>query len=136
VLISLSEKESLAQHAIEVGKAFKSLGFEILATEGTAAFYRSAGVDCEVISKLNEGRPNVLDVILNKHVSLVINTPTGRRDALADDAVIRKAAIKYRVPYITTLAAALAAGKGIKAACNGNGGVKSLQEYHKAIIEV
>ncbi|HQL32162.1 MAG TPA: carbamoyl-phosphate synthase large subunit [Treponemataceae bacterium] len=136
VLISLSEKESLAQQAIEVGKAFKSLGFEILATEGTAAFYRSAGVDCEVISKLNEGRPNVLDVILNKHVSLVINTPTGRRDALADDAVIRKAAIKYRVPYITTLAAALAAGKGIKAACNGNGGVKSLQEYHKAIIEV
>ena len=77
----------------------------------------------------------MLDVILNRQVSLVINTPTGRRDSRADDAVIRKASIKYRVPYITTLAAALAAVKGIKAASGGRGGVKSLQEYHRAITE-
>ena len=136
VLISLSEKDSLASQAIEVGKAFAALGFEILATEGTADFYRKAGVACEVIAKLNEGRPNVLDVILNRQVSLVINTPTGRRDSRADDAAIRKAAIKYRVPYVTTLAAALAAVKGIKAAAGGKGGVKSLQEYHRAITEM
>jgi len=135
VLISISEKDSLAAQAVEVGKAFVALGFKILATEGTAEFYRKAGVECEIIAKLNEGRPNVLDVILNRQVSLVINTPTGRRDSRADDAVIRKAAIKYRVPYITTLAAALAAVKGIKAASSGRGGVKSLQEYHRAITE-
>jgi carbamoyl-phosphate synthase large subunit len=76
-----------------------------------------------------------LDVVLNREVALVINTPSGRRDALADDAVIRKAAIKYRVPYITTLAAALAAAQGIKTARSGKGGVKSVQEYHLAITE-
>jgi carbamoyl-phosphate synthase large subunit len=74
--------------------------------------------------------------VLNRQVKLAINTPSGRRDALADDAVIRKAAIKYKIPYITTLAAALAAAQGIKAARSGKGGVKSVQEYHKAIKEV
>jgi carbamoyl-phosphate synthase large subunit len=133
VLISLSEKETQAAQAVEVGKTFAALGFTILATEGTAAFFRASGVACETVAKINEGRPNVLDVVLNRQVSLVINTPSGRRDALADDAVIRKAAIKYKVPYITTLAAALASAQGIAAARRGKGGVTSLQEYHAAI---
>ncbi|MCD1654516.1 carbamoyl-phosphate synthase large subunit [Treponema zuelzerae] len=135
VLISLSDKTGQSSEAVKVGKVFESLGFAILATSGTAEFYRAAGVKCETISKLNEGRPNVLDVVLNRQVNLVINTPSGRRDALADDAVIRKAAIKYRVPYITTLSAALAAAEGIRAARGGKGGVKSVQEYHTAITE-
>ncbi len=133
VLISLSDKETQQDTAIRMGKAFSSLGFRILATEGTANFFRSAGIECDTIAKINEGRPNVLDVILNRQIVLAINTPSGRRDALADDAVIRKAVIKYKIPYITTLAAALAAAQGIKAARNGKGGVTSLQEYHKRI---
>lgn len=136
VLISLSEKETLAPQAIEVGKAIKALGFDILATEGTAEFYNKAGVQCEVIAKINEGRPNVLDVILNREVCLAINTPAGRRSVIVDEEVIRKAAIKYRIPYITTIAAALAAVQGIKVASSGKGSVRSLQEYHKDIKEI
>ncbi len=133
VLISLSDKVNLCEQAIEVGREFEKLGFRILATEGTAKFYEAAGVKCEVVNKIAEGRPNVLDVILNGQVSLVINTPWARRDAIQDESAIRKAAIKYKVPYITTLAAANMTVKGIAAARNGRGEVKSLQEYHSTI---
>ena len=135
VLISLSERDNQEKDAREVGKRFIDLGFSILATEGTAAFFRAAGIPCAIIAKINEGRPNVIDIILNRQTSLIINTPSGRRDALADDAAIRKAAIKYRIPYITTLAAAVAAAKGIEAARSGRGGVRSVQEYHAGIGE-
>ena len=134
VLISLSDKTNLADQAIEVGKEFAKLGFKIYATEGTAKFYENAGVKCEVVNKINEGRPNVLDIILNKQVNLIINTPWAKRDAIKDESAIRKAAIKYKTPYITTLAAALNTAKGIAAARKGKGSVKSLQEYH-AMIE-
>lgn len=136
VLISLSDKVNLADQAIEVGKEFQKLGFKIYATEGTAKFYEKAGVKCEVVNKIAEGRPNVLDLILNKQVSLIINTPWAKRDAVADESAIRKAAIKYKVPYITTLAGAYNTVKGISAAKAGHGEVKSLQEYHASIEEV
>lgn len=136
VLISLSDKESLSEQAIAIGKGFIDLGFNILATEGTARFYEKAGVTCEVIAKIGEGRPNVLDVILNNQVSLVINTPWPRRDAVVDESAIRQAAIKYKIPYITTLAAAYNAVQGIKAAKVGKEEVRSLQEYHASIEEV
>ncbi len=136
VLISLSDKTNLCDQAIEVGQRFQDLGFKIYATEGTAKFYEKAGVKCEVVNKIAEGRPNVLDVILNKQVNLIINTPWARRDAVADESAIRKAAIKYKTPYITTLAAALDTVKGIAAAKAGKGEVKSLQEYHASIEEV
>ncbi|SHG46279.1 carbamoyl-phosphate synthase large subunit [Fibrobacter sp. UWH9] len=136
VLISLSDKTNLCDQAIEVGQRFQDLGFKIYATEGTAKFYEKAGVKCEVVNKIAEGRPNVLDVILNKQVNLIINTPWARRDAVADESAIRKAAIKYKTPYITTLAAALDTVKGIAAAKSGKGAVKSLQEYHASIEEV
>ncbi|HHX15072.1 MAG TPA: carbamoyl-phosphate synthase large subunit [Fibrobacter sp.] len=136
VLISLSDKESLSEQAIEIGKGFAKLGFKILATEGTALFYEKAGVSCEVIAKIGEGRPNVLDVIVNNQVSLVINTPWPRRDAVAHESAIRQAAIKYKIPYITTLAAAYNAVKGIASAKAGRGEVRSLQDYHSTIEEV
>ncbi|SHG46624.1 MGS-like domain-containing protein [Fibrobacter sp. UWH9] len=69
---------------------FQELGFKIYATEGTAKFYEKAGVKCEVVNKIAEGRPNVLDVILNKQVNLIINTPWARRDAVADDKCTRR----------------------------------------------
>ena len=75
----------------------------------------------------------MIDIIVNKQVSLVINTPSGRRDARADDASIRKAALKYKVPYLTTVAAALASALGIRAARDSAGGVKSIQSYHSNI---
>ena len=85
VLISLSDKTNLCDQAIEVGQRFQELGFKIYATEGTAKFYEKAGVKCEVVNKIAEGRPNVLDIILNKQVNLIINTPWAKRDAIKDD---------------------------------------------------
>ena len=81
---------------------------------------------------MHEGRPNIIDAIKNHEIQLVINTPSGRLSKY-DDSYIRKAAISYKVPYITTLAAALAAARGIAANQKGHGSVKSLQSYHKDI---
>ena len=86
----------------------------------------------EPILKLYEGRPNIVDAIKNREIQLVINTPAGKLSQY-DDSYIRKAAIKYKVPYITTLAAALAAARGIKAYREGKAEVRSLQSYHADI---
>ena len=133
VLVSLSDKVNLKEQIIEVGKNLSSLGFEILATEGTAKYFNDNGIACTKINKIAEGRPNVLDAILNKEVCLCINTPSVRRGVIQDEEAIRKAALKYKVPYITTIAAARAAIAGIEAVKNGKGSVKSLQEFHAAI---
>ena len=130
VLVSLSEKP---EEAVAVVKAFVELGFEVVGTDGTIAFLKSKGVDGKIIAKIGEGRPDVLDAIKNREVKLIINTPSGRRDARADDCRIRQAAIKYKVPYLTTLAAAKAAAEGIEAARQGKGEVRSLQSYHVSI---
>ena len=130
VLVSLSEKPD---DAVAVVKAFVELGFEVVGTDGTIAFLKDKGVDGKIIAKIGEGRPDVLDAIKNREVKLIINTPSGRRDARADDCRIRQAAIKYKVPYLTTLAAAKAAAEGIKAAREGKGEVRSLQSYHVSI---
>ena len=130
LLVSLSEKQDDAVQAV---KNFANLGFEIVGTEGTIAFLKEHGVEGKVIAKIGEGRPDVLDAIKNREVKLIVNTPSGRRDARADDCRIRQAAIKYRVPYLTTIAAALAASEGIAASRAGKGEVKSLQEYHALI---
>ncbi|HOR98657.1 MAG TPA: carbamoyl-phosphate synthase large subunit, partial [Kiritimatiellia bacterium] len=130
LLVSLSEKPDSAAKVIS---AFVKLGFRIIGTEGTILWLKEHGVPGEVVQKINEGRPNVLDAIVNRQVCLVINTPSARRDARADDASIRKAAIKYKVPYLTTLAAAAAAAQGIRSARDSAGGVKSIQAYHANI---
>ena len=130
VLISLSEKNPAAAKA---AKEFVKLGFKLVGTEGTIRWLAENGIAGEVIHKINEGRPNVLDAIVNRQVCLVINTPSGRRDARADDASIRKAALKYKVPYLTTVAAAVASAQGIRAARDSAGGVKSIQAYHADI---
>jgi carbamoyl-phosphate synthase large subunit len=126
VLISAIEKNSVLAG---IGKGFVDAGFRVLATAGTHAFLQEQGIACEPVHKLGEGRPNVVDEITNGQVQIVINTPAGRRSR-TDDSYIRKAAIKYKVPYVTTLAGALASVRGIAAARAGRGGVRSLQEYH------
>jgi len=130
VLITVSEQDR--QSAGEVARRFANLGFKIKATAGTHTFLTSLGIPSEPILKEHEGRPNITDSIRNKKIQLVINTPEGKQSKY-DDSYIRKAAIKYRVPYITTLAAATAAAKGIAAYRDGNPDVKSLQSYHADI---
>jgi carbamoyl-phosphate synthase large subunit len=136
VLISLSDTHTQEEQVLTIGKTFKKLGFTILATEGTANFYNDHGVKCDKVNKIGEGRPDVVDLILNNEVCLAINTPRAKRNYAEDRKTIRKACLKYKVPYITTLAGALAAVKGIEAVKNGiggEGGVKSLQEYHAQV---
>ena len=136
VLISLSNKENLKDQVITIGKTLKDLGFTLIGTQGTADFYNACGIKCDVVNKIGGGRPDVVDLIMNKDVCLVINTPKAQRNYAEDRKTIRKACLKYKVPYITTLAGALAAVKGIQSVKNGNGGeggVKSLQEYHGMI---
>ncbi len=130
VLVSLSTKPDDAAVA---AKNFTDLGFEIVGTEGTVKFLWEKGVPATMVAKIGQGRPDVLDFIKNGEICLILNTPSGRRDARADDNSIRRAAIKYRVPYLTTVAAALAASEGIKAAREGKGEVRSLQSYHASI---
>jgi len=117
---------------LEVAREFQKLGFKIRATEGTCEFFLRNGVAAESILKLHEGRPNIVDSIKNREIHLVINTPSSRLGKY-DDSYIRKNAIKYKVPYITTVAAAVAAAKGIAANLKGHGRSKSLQAYHMEI---
>jgi len=128
-LLSIAEKNA---QVVQMAKELARLGFKLRATAGTQAFLAKNGVKADPIAKLQEGRPNIVDAITNKEIQLVINTPIGKRGAW-DDSYIRKAAIRYKVPYITTLAAALAATKGIAASLKGRGGVRSLQSYHADI---
>ena len=136
VLISLSNKESQKDQVLMIGKTLKDLGFTLVGTQGTADFYNANGIKCDVVNKIGGGRPDVVDMIMNKEVCLVINTPKAKRNYAEDRKTIRKVCLKYKVSYITTLAGAVAAVKGIEAVKNGNGGeggVKSLQEYHSLI---
>ena len=131
VLITVNRNDRPA--VLEVARQFRELGFRILATRGTHAFLAESGLEAELVCKVNEGRPSILDVMTNRQVHLVINTPVGRLSK-EDDSYIRKAAIKYRIPYITTLTAALAAAKGIAARRASRDAAHSLQEYHGQIV--
>ena len=130
VLITVEEKDKGG--VLEAARAFKKIGFQILASEGTHRFLKENGIEAEKILKMHEGRPNIVDAIKNGEIQLVINTPAGRLSKY-DDSYIRKAAIKYKIPYITTIAAAVAAVKGIAALKQGHGRAKSLQSYHAEI---
>ena len=130
VLITVAQRERPA--VLHVAEEFHKLGFKIQATEGTHAFLGEHGIPSEHILKMHEGRPNIVDGIMNKEIDLIINTPSSRLSKY-DDSYIRKTAIKYKVPYITTLAAATAAAKGIAAYRLGKGKVCSLQGYHRKI---
>jgi carbamoyl-phosphate synthase large subunit len=130
VLITVAERDRA--DAVIVAREFTRLGFKVRATRGTGGYLADKGIGSEVILKEHEGRPNITDAIKNKEIQLVINTPAGKLSRF-DDSYIRKSAIKYKVPYITSLTAAMAAAKGIAAYCEGKSGVKSLQQYHADI---
>jgi len=130
VLISVSSRDRPAVR--KVARKFADLGFKIVSTEGTQAFLAENGIDAKPINKLQEGRPNILDAITNGEIHLVVNTPVGKLSQF-DDSYIRKAAIKHKIPYITTLSAAEAAAEGIAACQAGGTAVRSLQDYHASI---
>jgi carbamoyl-phosphate synthase large subunit len=131
VFISVTDAEK--PKLLPVARRFQELGFRLTATEGTRDYLTRHGVKCERSYKLHEfQRPNIVDQITSREIALVINTPIGRTGKF-DDAYIRKAAIKYKVPYVTTTAAARAAAIGIAEYRTGRAAVKSLQEYHADI---
>lgn len=131
VLISVNRKDKA--EVVEVAKKFADNGFKIVATEGTCELIRSAGIEAERVLKLTEGRPNILDLITNNKIQLIINSPVGK-DSVNDDSYLRKAAIKAKVPYMTTIAAAKATASGIHHVLkHGDEDVKSLQKLHSEI---
>jgi carbamoyl-phosphate synthase large subunit len=130
VLITVADpdKTSIA----ETAKAFSDLGFGIMSTKGTHNYLTGKGIKSERVLKVYEGRPNIIDAIKNNQIQLIVNTPIGKRSQY-DDSYIRKAAIGYKIPYITTTTAAAATVKGIAARQGKDTEVKSLQSYHAGI---
>ena len=126
VLVSVSERER--KYLLPIVRTLHELGFKLVATEGTAKFLAENGIPHSEVKKLNEGRPNVADLIKNREVALIINTPIGRLGKI-DDSCIRMLAIQYKIPYMTTIAAAKASAAGIREALHGDSSPKSLQEY-------
>ena len=133
VLISVNRKDR--PEAVVLAKMFIDAGFKVMATGNTCKAIQASGLDCEYINKLEEGRPNILDAITNGDIDLIVNTPSDKK-SVTDDSYLRKAAIKGKIPYITTMAAATATAHGIKAAKNSAGDtVKSLQKLHSEITD-
>ena len=130
-LISVNRKDK--GEVVEIAKSIADDGFKIAATGNTYQLIREAGIDAERVNKLYEGRPNILDMITNGQIDLIVNSPVGK-DSVHDDSYLRKAAIKSKIPYMTTIAAARATAKGIRYVKeHGNGEVKSLQTLHGEI---
>jgi len=127
VLITVTDSDK--ENVLGAAKHFAELGFILKATEGTRKYLEEQGIAAEPILKMHEGRPNITDAIKNGEIQLVVNTPVGK-SSVYDDSYIRKAAIKYRIPYITTTIAAKAAAKGIAARKQQADQFKSLQDYH------
>ena len=133
VLISVNDRDKT--EVAGVAKDFAEAGFHIYATGRTYDIIKDAGIEAEKIRKLYEGRPNIMDAIANKQLQIIINTPAGK-NSTHDDSYIRKAAIKGKIPYMTTMAAAMATASGIKEVKQKKAlGVKALQEFHMEIAE-
>lgn len=133
VLISVNRKDK--EEVVDVAGSFVNDGFKVLATGGTYDLIAEAGLPVTKIKKLYEGRPNILDAITNGEIDLIINSPVGK-ESVHDDSYLRKAAIKARIPYMTTMAAAKATAEGIAyVKKNGSSEVRSLQELHSLITD-
>lgn len=132
VLFSVSRKDK--PEVVDVARQFESCGFHILATGSTYDLLITNGIKADRVNKMQEGRPNIVDEVMNGNIQLIINTPATQEEKLFDDSYIRKTAIKAKVPYFTTMAAAKATAEGICTVVKeGEIGVMSLQEIHAAI---
>lgn len=134
--VFISVSDTFKHDVVPIAQSLYQLGFELVATRGTAAAITNGGIPVVTVNKVSEGRPNLVDRIKNGEIQLVINLPSGAgRIAHSDDQVIRQASISYNVPVVTTLSGAKATAAGIAALQHGSLGVKSLQEYHKVFSE-
>ena len=134
VLLSINRQEK--PEAPEVARILHENGFKIMATGSTYDLIVENGIPAEKVKKLYEGRPNILDHIANGDIQLIINSPAAKSESVNDDSYLRKAAVKYKVPYITTIAAGRAAAEGIDHMIKRHmGNIHSLQEWHKLIKE-
>ena len=127
VFISVTDHDK--PHVAEVARKFVDMGFKLVATAGTADVIEEAGMACDRVYKVKEGRPNVVDLIKGDRIQLIVNTPEGA-DPFFDEKAIRRAAVTARIPTITTLAAARAAAEGIAALQRGEVNVRALQQLH------
>jgi carbamoyl-phosphate synthase large subunit len=127
--VFISVNNSDKQTVLPIARDLAQLGFTLTATRGTAAFLTAQGLDVEMVYKVNEGRPNVVDNLVNRDIHMVINTPLGR-ESFFDDLALRRAATMAQVPCITTLTGASAAVSAIKALHSHTLSVRSLQDYY------
>jgi carbamoyl-phosphate synthase large subunit len=130
VCISVNNEDKA--QALPIARALAELGFEVVATRGTAAFLRAHGIESDVIYKVNEGRPSLADEIVNRRIAMVINTPLGR-ESFFDDKAVRRAAMMAGVPCITTITGAAAAVEAIRALRTEGLDVRALQDYYSAV---
>ncbi|MBW2543777.1 MAG: carbamoyl-phosphate synthase large subunit, partial [Deltaproteobacteria bacterium] len=130
VLLTVADQDKRA--AVDVARTFSGMGFTLKATSGTHSFLAENGIESEQVYKMLERRPHIGDAITDGEIQLVINTPRGK-GSRADDAYIRQAAVRNKIPYITTITAAKAAAEGIRERRKGDTEVKSLQSYHADI---
>jgi carbamoyl-phosphate synthase large subunit len=130
--IFISVSDAHKQDMVPIAQNLYQLGFELVATRGTAATVLAGGIPVVVVNKVSEGRPNLIDRIKNGEIQLVINIPSGRT-AHVDDQEIRRAAVTYNIPVVTTLSGAKATAAAIPSLQQGQLGVHSLQEYHHKI---
>jgi len=126
--VFVSVRESDKHRIVDAVKPLHELGFKVIATSGTQRYLSDHGVPAEKINKVLEGRPHIVDAIMNGEVQLVFNTTEGPQ-ALADSRSLRRAALLHKVPYYTTLSGAVAAAKGIRAYLGGDLEVRTLQSY-------
>jgi carbamoyl-phosphate synthase large subunit len=118
---------------VPIARDLAEMGFQLVATRGTAAFLRTHGLSVDVVFKINEGRPHVGDQLVNQQINLIINTPLGR-ESFIDDLTVRRIAMMQSVPCITTLTGASAAVSAIRALRSERLDVRSLQEYHADVV--
>jgi carbamoyl-phosphate synthase large subunit len=130
--VLLSVKDADKPKIVKIAKKFMELGFKIFATEGTAKYLKQNGIEAELALKVSQGRPNVVDMIINGQIQLIINTPSGKTGK-TEGYEIRRTAVEYGVPYITTIPGAIAAAKAIEAIKKGEITVKSIHEYHEEV---
>ncbi len=130
VFVSVKDRDK--PHVVDIARRLKSLGFRVVATKGTAEYLRKHGVDVEMVYKVHEGRPHIVDHMKNGDIQMVINTTYGGK-ARRDSYIIRRTALNYGIPYFTTIAGASAAVKGIEARIRGGITVKPIQEYHREV---
>ena len=129
-LVFLSTHDRDKQALIAIAEELIELGFSLIATSGTAKYLTNHSLKVESVLKVHEGRPNIEDMIRSGDVQLVINTPIGRQ-AVHDDKYLRRAALDYSVPILTTIAGARAAVEGIKALQDQSISIYALQDIHK-----